>query len=414
MSRAVSVIGAGIVGISCALELQRRGFQVRLIDRHGIGEETSSGNAGILSYGNVTPIAAPALLRRAPRLVLNRDSDFRLHYPHLPRLVPWLLRFVWRCRHSVYMRDGYAMSKITLPSIEIHREWIKEAGVQNLVNSGEGGLKLYRNEKTFQRDQIERELWDRCGIQHAELQMDDAYALEPSLNRIFRRAVLVKDSISVRDPQKLCAAYAELFRSAGGEFSQQEIRAIKPDGSVWKVLTEQGESCADKLVVCLGAWTPNLLKALGYRNPLAIERGYHTVFEPQPGHALSRPIFDCDASYVMIPMETGLRVTTGTNLVYHEAEPDPRQIAQVSPRVREAFPVADNILVTPWMGHRPTVPDTLPLIGAAPSHTNLWLAFGHSHMGLTQGPISGRLIANAIEGVAQPFDAGFCDPARYL
>ena len=116
----------------------------------------------------------------------------------------------------------------------------------------------------------------------------------------------------------------------------------------------------------------------------------------------------------MIPMEAGLRVTTGTNLVYRETDPDPRQVEQVSPRVREAFPVAENILETPWVGYRPTVPDTLPLIGAAPRHTNLWLAFAHSHMGFTQGPISGRLIANGIQGVAQPFDTSCCDPARYL
>ena len=167
-------------------------------------------------------------------------------------------------------------------------------------------------------------------------------------------------------------------------------------------------------MLCLGAWTPELLQPLGYRNPLAIERGYHMVFAARENYRLSRPIFDCDASYVMIPMEAGLRVTTGTNLVYREAEPDPYQLAQITPRVREAFPVGEALLDTPWMGRRPTVPDTLPLIGRAPRHANLWLAFGHSHMGLTQGPISGRLIANDILAETQPFDVSSCNPARYL
>ena len=414
MSQTVTVLGAGIVGISCALELQRRGFQVTLIDRRGPGEETSSGNAGILSYGNITPIAAPELLGRCLRLLLNQETDFRLHYPHFLSLLPWMLRFIWRCRRSAYFRDGEAMSAITLPSIDMHRQWIEEAGVQNLVNSGSGGLELYRNEQTFQRDRLNRELWDYCGIRYSELSMDDAYALEPSLNRIFTRAVLIEDSISLRDPQKLCVAYAELFREAGGEFRQQHVRAIRPDGQRWSLSTEQGEETVERLVLCLGAWTPLLLQPLGYRNPLAIERGYHTVFAAQEGHRLSRPIFDSDASYVMIPMEEGLRVTTGTNLVYRETDPDPRQVAQVSPRVREAFPVAEEILETPWMGRRPTVPDTLPLIGPAPRHANLWLAFAHSHMGFTQGPISGRLIANDMLREPQPFDASRCSPARYL
>ena len=325
-----------------------------------------------------------------------------------------MLRFIWRCRRSTYFRDGEAMSAITLPSIDMHRQWIGEAGVQNLVNSCAGGLELYRSEQTFQRDRLGRELWDRCGIRYSELSMDDVYAMEPSLNRIFSRAVLIEDSISLRDPQKLCAAYAELFRQAGGEFRQQEVRAIRPDGQGWSLLAEPGEETVGRLVLCLGAWTPLMLQPLGYRNPLAIERGYHTLFATQEGHELSRPIFDSDASYVMIPMEQGLRVTTGTNLVYRETDPDPRQVAQVSPRVREAFPVAEELIDTPWMGRRPTVPDTLPLIGPAPRHANLWLAFAHSHMGLTQGPISGRMIANDMLGEVQPFDASCCSPARYL
>jgi len=109
-----------------------------------------------------------------------------------------------------------------------------------------------------------------------------------------------------------------------------------------------------------------------------------------------------------------LRVTTGTNMTRRETEPDPRQIERVIPRVREAFPVADQLLREPWMGRRPTVPDTLPIIGAAPRHQNLWLAFGHSHMGLTMGPITGQLIANAVVGSEQPFALSACDPQRYL
>jgi D-amino-acid dehydrogenase len=164
----------------------------------------------------------------------------------------------------------------------------------------------------------------------------------------------------------------------------------------------------------MGAWTPKLIGQLGYSNPLAIERGYHTILAPADGASLSRPIFDVDGSYVMSSMDMGLRVTTGSNLVYGETAPDPRQIAQVMPRVREAFPVGKILLDEPWMGRRPTVPDSLPIIGPAPRHENLWLAFGHSHMGFTMGPITGQLIANDISGAEQPFALTACSPARYL
>ena len=413
MHSPVLVLGAGIVGISCALELQRRGHAVTLLDRRGPGEETSSGNAGILSYGNITPLADPALWPRLPRLALNLETDFRLHYPHLPYLLPWLVSFLLRCRRRTYLRDGEAMSRLTRLSNELHRQWIDDAGLQPLLNPV-GALKLYRERATFLRERLERELWQRCGVGHRLLDAREIRELEPDLKPVFAQGVLIEDSISVRDPQKLCQAYARLFTDAGGRLERAELRALRPDGGGWSVTTEHGERSAGRVVLCLGAWTPALLAPLGYANPLAIERGYNVVLAPRNGKTLGRPIFDVDSSYVMAPMEAGLRVTTGTNLVRRETRPDPRQVERVLPRVREAFPVERVLSDTPWMGRRPTLADSLPIVGPAPRHANLWLAFGHAHMGLTMGPVSGLLIANFISGEAQPFATDTCDPARYL
>jgi D-amino-acid dehydrogenase len=410
--KSVSVIGAGMVGISCALELQRRGYQVTLIDRRGIGEETSSGNAGLLSYSNITPIACPQLLPRMLHLLLNRDADFLLHYPHLPGLTPWLLRFLPRCNRRTFFKDGEAMSRITQPSIDIHRKWIAEAGVEHLANSS-GGLKLYRDRATFLRDQLERDLMSEHGVKYTQVNEDEVYQLEPDLHRIFNCGVLINDTVSIRNPNKLCQAYAQMFIDAGGEFKQSEVESLEVSGDGWLLGGEQAEE-VERVVVCLGAWTPSLIGQLGYANPLAHERGYHTIFAPLENQQLTRPIFDVNGSYVMTPMDMGLRVTSGTNLVHRETEPNPKQLDRIIPRVHEAFPIGQKLLKEPWMGRRPTVPDTLPLIGPAPRHKNLWLAFGHAHMGLTQGPISGQLIANFIDGSEQPFPIGMCDPARHL
>ncbi len=413
MTQSAAVLGAGIVGISCALELQRRGYQVTLTDRRGPGEETSSGNAGILSYSNITPLADPSLLPRLHRLILNLDADFSMHYPHLISLFPWLLRFVLRCRRKTFLHDGDAMAALTLTSIDLHRQWIAEAGVEDLLNQV-GGLKLYRHQATFLRDELERELLERCAVKHTLLSADQVYQLEPDLKPVFARGVSIDESVSIRNPEKLCKAYAQMFVAAGGQIRRAGIQSLRQVGAAWEMTTDQGLETAARLVVCMGAWTPELIGQLGYSNPLAIERGYHTILAPAADARLSRPIFDVDSGYVMAPMEMGLRVTTGTNLARREAAPDPRQVARVIPRVREAFPVGDVIMQDPWMGRRPTVPDTLPLIGPAPHHENLWLAFGHSHMGLTMGPITGRLIANFIDSSEQPFPVKACDPARYL
>ena len=413
MGTPVHVLGAGMVGISCAFELQKRGYRVTLIDRRGPGEETSSGNAGVLSYSNITPLASPEILTRLPQLALNLDNDFRLHYPHLPSLLPWLLRFLLRCRKSTYLRDGDAMNRLVQTSIDLHREWIGETGQQALQNRG-GALKLYRDDKTFQRDALERELLRRCGIEHRVLTAAELTELEPGLKPVFVRGVAIPDSISLRDPGQLCQAYARAFAAAGGQIRRAELCALRPADEGWELLFEDNSELADRVVVCLGAWTPELIAPLGYRNPMAIERGYHTLLEPASEATLTRPIFDVDASYVMAPMQAGLRVTSGTNLVRREARPDPRQLRRILPRAREAFPLGRELLEEPWMGRRPTVPDSLPMIGPAPRHRNLWLAYAHAHMGFTLGPVTGLMIANFVDGSEQPFAPEVCDPARYL
>ena len=407
------MLGAGMVGISCALELQQRGYPVTLIDRRAPGEETSSGNAGIFSYSNITPIASPELLPRLHRLLLNRDTDFLLHYPHFLPLLPWMLRFLRRCNRKTYLADGDAMNTLTRASIEIHKQWIAEIGAQHLYNPA-GGLKLYRSQKTFQRDQLERELLDQCGVGYSMLDADQIQQCEPDLMPVFVRGVMIEQSLSIRDPHQLCKLYAQKFIEAGGKFRQAEIKFLQQSNRGWELSTDQGVETVPEVVICMGAWAPDIIGPLGYANPLAIERGYHTILSAAGESQLTRPIFDVDASYVMAPMEMGLRVSTGTNLVYRETAPDPRQVERVMPRVREAFPVDQVLLEQPWMGRRPTVPDTLPIIGRAPRHEKLWLAFAHSHMGFTLGPISGHLIANFISGVEQPFSTTACDPSRYL
>ena len=409
----VTVLGAGIVGICCAIELQRAGFNVELLDRREPGSETSSGNAGILSLGSIAPLASPALLPRLPGLIANRYPDFRMHYPHLPELVPWLIRFLLRCNRKTYLHDGALMNALTVASVDAHRALIRESNSEHLMNEL-GGLRLYRQHKTFANDELERELFDLCGVDYTELDKVEIRDLEPDLIENFIKAVWVKNSISLRNPQELCQNYAGYFQSLGGVIKQAEVEGIKQVNNRWQLQTGRGQLETPKLVVCLGAWTPSVIQPLGYQNVMAIERGYHTVFAPQSGKILSRPIFDVDSSYVMIPMSAGLRITTGSNLTCRETTPTPKQIDMVVPRAREAFPLGECLLDTPWMGRRPSTPDSMPIIGPAPRHENLWLAFAHAHMGLTMGPITGQIIASQVCGSEAPLDTSAYLPGRYL
>lgn len=409
----VTVLGAGIVGICCALELQQKGFQVTLIDRRGFGEETSYGNAGLLSISSVTPLASPMLLSRLFRLATNQDSDFHIRYSHLPWLLPWLTKFLMRCNRKTYMNDGLAMGKLTLPSVEKHLSWIKQANAEYLLNPM-GALKLYRNPQTYEHSSLERELYDQCGVKYTMIDRAGCHDLEPDLHDVFEKGLLIEETQSLRDPQALSQCYATLFLSLGGQFKQVDVKQIINHSNQWEVTSDRGKDIVENLVVCMGAWTPTLLKSLGYRNPLAIERGYHTVFEAQSGKSLNRPIFDIDGGFVMIPMKHGLRVTTGSNMVYRDTVETPIQVNKVTPQVKEAFPVGEIILDQPWMGRRPSTPDSLPVIGPAPRHKNLWVAFGHSHMGLTTAPMTGKLITESLSGQPHSIPAEPYSPKRYL
>jgi D-amino-acid dehydrogenase len=409
----VTVLGAGIVGICCALELQQNGFQVTLVDRRGFGEETSYGNAGLLSISSVTPLASPVLLNRLFRLATNQDSDFLILYSHLPWLLPWLTKFLMRCNRKTYINDGLAMSKLTLPSVKKHLIWIKQANSEHLLNPM-GALKLYRNPRTFERNLLERELYDLCGVKYSMINRAECRDLEPDLHDVFEKGLLIEETQSLRDPLALSQCYAELFLSLGGQFKQRNVKQIVNRSNQWEVISDQGKDMVDNLVVCMGAWTPTLLESLGYQNPLAIERGYHTVFQAKSGKSLKRPIFDIDGGFVMIPMKHGLRVTTGSNMVYRDTVETPDQVNKVTPKVKEAFPVEKILLDEPWMGRRPSTPDSLPIIGPAPRHKNLWIAFAHSHMGLTTAPMTGKLIAESLSGQLHSIPAEPYSPMRYL
>jgi len=409
----VAVLGAGIVGICCAIELQKAGFQVELIDRREPGSETSSGNAGIFSLGSIAPLASPALLPRLPGLIVNRYADFRMHYPHFPQLVPWLLKFLLRCNRKTYFQDGALIDAMMVPSLQAHLQLMGQSQANHLAIQN-GTLRLYRHQASFERDSIDRELLEHCGVDFEVVEKQSIREMEPDLSDLFTRAVWVKQSVSLKNPRELCELYAKYFQSLGGTLKQQDLESIHHGGSGWSVRTSQGENQYAKLVLCLGAWTPRLLKPLGYKNPIAIERGYHMMLSSQTGKTLHRPIFDVDRSYVMIPMANGIRVTTGTNLIWRETAATPRQLHRVLPSAFESFPLAESLLDEPWMGRRPSTPDSLPLIGPAPRHANLWLAFGHAHMGLGLGPITGQIIASQISGKKSPVDASRCSPSRYI
>jgi len=411
------VLGAGIVGTSVALHLARRGLSVALIDRAGVGEQTSFGNAGIVEGNTIFPPAFPAAPATLVRIALKRATEANYHLSFLPQALPWLMAFRRASSPAQLIETARLMRSLFSRAVAEHEALMAESGATHYLRKT-GWLKVYRKEKSFQALRREFDLAAQFGLPLVTLDVAGAQSLEPALQPVFAHAVLWPQAASVSNPLGVTRAYAARFGALGGVTLTGDARTLHRAGLGWRVETNEGPLDTRDVVVALGPWARELLDPLGLRLPLMAKRGYHRHFTVQGNAGLSRPVLDADVGYVVTPMEQGLRMTTGVEFAARDAQPTPVQFDRVLPKARELLPLgsqADEKTLEgktldgkTWLGSRPCLPDSRPVIGRAPGLGGLWLAVGHAHWGLTLGPATGRMLAEMISG-----ETPFCDPAPY-
>ncbi|CCD95262.1 putative D-amino-acid dehydrogenase, FAD dependent [Bradyrhizobium sp. ORS 375] len=407
----VIVLGAGIVGVSSAYALRERGLSVVLVDRKAPGEETSYGNAGILSSGSILPFNKPSLFAALPSYLGNKSAALRWDRSWTLRNIEWVLRFLANAVESRVRPRAIALHGLIGASLKLHRDWIVRAGEPQRIRET-GWLKAWRSDAVGAA-KAEQAFLAEYGIKSELLDRQAISALEPNMLPVYKVGLLHSQTASVDSPGHVTKAYARMFEGAGGVLRQSEIRALLSDGDGWRVVLGDGEIRARHVVVALGPWSPDILRPLGYKVPMAFERGYHQEFTPNPNRKLLRPINDAEGSFVLAPMENGVRVTSGVELTDRDAASNFAQLKQVVPLARGVVEFGEAV-AQPWRGSRPSLPDALPMIGPAPRHSGLWLAFGNQHIGFTTGPATGAAIAAMIAGEAPSFDVAAFAPSRYL
>ncbi len=403
----VIVLGAGIVGTSVALHLVKRGLAVALVDRAGAGEGTSYGNAGIIEGNTIFPPAFPSDWATLLRIVLKQSPLANYHLRFLPQIAPWLAAFRTASQPAKLLETSQAMRPLFARAVAEHDALVAEAGTAKYLRRT-GWLKLYRSDTAFAGLARELDLAAKLGIVNVPLEPDAARALEPSLAPVFRHAVHWTGAVSVSNPLALTRAYAARFAALGGLAFRGDARTLHRAQSYWRVDTASGPLDAGDVVIALGPWLPDVLGPLGLKLPFAVKRGYHRHFRPQGNAGLGRPVLDAENGYCLVPMEQGIRLTTGVEFAPRDAPPTPLQLKRLMPAARQLFALGEPIESEPWLGARPCFADFRPAIGRVPGRNGLWLACGHAHWGLTLGPATGRLIAEMMTG-ATPF----CDPAPY-
>ena len=401
------VLGAGIVGTSVALHLAKRGLSVALVDREGVGQQTSFGNAGIIEGNTIFPPAFPADLGALARIALKRAPEANYHLSFLARVMPWLLAFRAASQPERLVETARLIRPLFSRAVAEHEALMTEAGATHYLRKT-GWLKVYRGEKSFAALTAEFDLAAKFGLPLQTLDTESARTLEPSLRPVFAHAVFWPQAASVSNPLGVTQAYAKRFTALGGITLDGDARSLHRTGNRWRVETDEGALDGAECVVALGPWAPDLLRPLGISLPLAVKRGYHRHFRAQGNAGLSRPVLDAEAGYLITPMEQGIRMTTGAEFAARDAAPTPVQFDRILPAARQLFPLGEAADANIWLGSRPCFPDSRPIIGRAPGQGNLWLAIGHAHWGLTLGPATGRMIAEMMAG-----ETPFCDPAPY-
>ena len=394
----VLVLGAGMVGVSAALHLQKRGRDVVLIDRHAFaGEETSHGNGGLIECASVFPYMFPRDFRQILQYASNRTPQVRYHLADLPSFLPWLVRYFLASSPERALRSAMAELPLIQRSLVEHEALIAEANVPELLRRT-GWIKLFRSGATLEKSVQDLERARQYGVAGEVLDGAAIAVREPQLTGDFAGAIHFPDPGFVPDPGGLTKAYAALFARNGGRFLVGDARTLAASGGRWQVATLKGTVTAREVVVAMGPWSDQIFAPLGYSIPLRVKRGYHLHLAPRGNAVLHHPVLDSDLGYLLAPMNRGIRLTTGAEFARRDAPPTPVQLMRALPRAHTLFPLGEPVDAKPWMGARPCLPDMLPVIGRAPRHPGLWFDFGHQHHGLTLGPATGRLLAEMMTG----------------
>jgi D-amino-acid dehydrogenase len=400
------VLGAGIVGVCCALHLQAAGQSVILLDRDEPGRGTSHGNAGLIERSSMVPYAFPRQWSRLLRYGLNQQSSMRFSPMFLPRLAPWLLQY-WRQSSPANLAEAArAMRPLIERCVEEHDVLVEASGMSGLIRA-KGWIEFYRDRDELDQAVADATTYDQYGLRYDILDAAQLREREPDLKGVVG-GIHWLDPKTVSDPGALVRGYAALFVKRGGVLLQGDARTLRQQRSEWMADSDEGTVHARNVVIAMGPQSAEVFSRFGYRIPLAIKRGYHMHYASQPGAELRHSVIDAQAGFVLAPMARGIRLTTGVEFAASDAPINEIQLRRCETIARTLYPLGARLDAEPWLGRRPCLPDMRPVIGAAPNHEGLWFNFGHAHHGLTLGPVTGRLLAELMTGAPT-----FTDPAPY-
>ena len=398
-----------MVGVLTAIRLRREGHQVVLLDPEPPGSDAAAsfGNAGCFNPSSVVPMSMPGVIGKVPGWLSDPLGPLALRWSYLPAITPWLIRYIRAGRIDRVEAQARALTSLLGPCLDILLPMVRDAGAEDLVRR-QGILVAYRSEASRRGDELSWDLRRRNGIAFHDLGEDALRQFDPSLSREFVRAVHVPDNGHATDPGALVARLAQMFLRDGGSIMRRRATGFTIEGTrLVAIRTSEGDVDADAAVVAAGAHSRALAAAVGHRVPLETERGYHLMLR-DPAAAPRVPTTDADGKFVVTPMANGLRFAGTVELAGLSAAPNWQRARMLLAQGRRMLPDLDATVaderISLWMGHRPSLPDSLPVIAPSRASPDVILAFGHGHVGMTGAPGTSKVVADLLAGRAPGID----------
>ncbi len=411
-AKTVAIIGAGIVGVSTAVWLQRDGHKVILIDKAGPAEGTSYGNGGVLASCACVPVTGPGLVKKAPKMALDPNQPLFLRWGYLPKLMPWLWKYLSHANEADTRRISAAVANIVGDSLADHQALSEGTGAEGFVKPSDY-LFLYNDRAHFEGDALVWDIRRKQGFTWEELDGADRAAYDPVYAPQFDMMVKLADHGRISDPGGYVKALAKHVEASGGQVVKAKVDDIViEDGTVTGVRADGEVIACDACVVATGIWSGPLADKLGVKVPMESERGYHLELW-NPSQMPKAPAMIASGKFVATPMDGRLRLAGVVEFGGLEAAPSKAPLELLRRNAKAAFPGLTWGREEEWMGHRPAPADSIPVIGEVPKANGAFMGFGHHHIGLTGGPKTGRLLAQMIAGKKPNIDVEVYSPARY-
>ena len=406
----IAVVGAGIIGICTSYFLQQSGFKVTLIDKEKPGTMTSYGHACTFAdYANV-PVNNPSLFYEIPKMLIRKDSPLTVNFLYVIKNLPWAIKFLKNCQKSKVEEIASSLAGLLHHSRLSYDHIFKDVDVSKYIKNEEN-IYIYDSKKSYEASKYSNQLRKKNNIKVKDLNKKDIYDLEPNLASVYYAGHLFTGSRYTTNPLAISQKIFESFLNGGGNFINENVRNIINKENVVEIKLKEQNIKFDQAVICSGAWSNSLTKMIGDDFPLGVERGYHVLFESVK-QLINRPIGWSRSGFYLVQMEDGIRASGTVEIAGLDKPLNKNRVNMIEKQARKILPQLGKVKST-WLGKRPTLPDSKPIIGRSLKNKNIMYAFGHQHIGWTLAAVTGKAINEIAKGSQPNFDISAFSPNRF-